>query len=71
MPDFYAVLLMIANIIVPGLGTIIVSFWAKKRLDIFVAGVFQFFTTVCIVGWVWSFWWGMFIFYRSQDKIKV
>lgn len=47
-----AVAVLIANIIIPGLGTLIAGIIAHQRL--IGRAVAQFLLTIVIVGWVWS-----------------
>eukprot|EP00904_Undaria_pinnatifida_P000606 jgi/Undpi1/10546/HiC_scaffold_29.g12996.m1 len=52
-----AILLFIADLFIPGLGTIIAGCLACS-LETLIVGIIQMLTSWLIVGWVWSILWG-------------
>ena len=59
----------IMNLIFPGTGTMIASFFfggCSKAM--FLIGVFQSLTSVLILGWVWSIYWGYLICKASSSN---
>ena len=50
---------LIMNVIFPGTGTMLASFFFNGcSKAMFIIGIIQAMTSVFIVGWVWSFYWG-------------
>ncbi|OAO16235.1 hypothetical protein AV274_1303 [Blastocystis sp. ATCC 50177/Nand II] len=56
-----AVILLIVNIVLPGIGTLIGGIINEGGCDccMVVCGIVQSCLTACLVGWIWSIWWGI------------
>ena len=67
------VVLLILNIIIPGLGTMIVSCYTEKwSKTLFAIGVFQLFLAYILIGWIFSIYWGWLIFQKStKDPVEI
>ena len=61
-----ALICFILNIFLPGIGTMINSFFAKRCCEGFAYGILQLLTTALIVGWVWSIVYGWKIVQKSR-----
>ena len=62
-----AIVILVLNIILPGIGTIICSLIGPKfELDNLLVGIVQLLLAVCIIGWVWSIWWGIIVLQKSS-----
>ncbi|CAI2384251.1 unnamed protein product [Moneuplotes crassus] len=62
----YNFIILILNVLIPGSGTILSSFMSVDFNDIqYYCGILQFFTSICIFGWVWSVYWGCIIFIKG------
>jgi hypothetical protein len=61
-----AVILLIINIFLPGVGTMILG-CINGGCDIthIVVGILQFITAGIIIGWIWSIWWGILLVQKS------
>eukprot|EP00347_Sterkiella_histriomuscorum_P005773 403355324 len=58
----------ILNVIVPGLGTMIVSGFSEKwSKTLFMVGVFQLFLAYILIGWIFSIYWGVLILRKSWE----
>ncbi|CDW85958.1 UNKNOWN [Stylonychia lemnae] len=58
----------ILNVIIPGLGTMIVSgFSPKWSKTLFMVGVFQLFLAYILIGWIFSIYWGILIVRKSWE----
>lgn len=67
----FKVVFLILNIIIPGLGTILISFFGKSILKIhWGIGILQFITSIAIypIGLLWSITWGILIFINTQPN---
>ena len=63
-----AILLLLLNIFIPGLGTIVNSFFGGKcRATTFIVGLLQLLLASFILGWIWSIWWGVLIYEKATD----
>ena len=63
-----AILFMIINILVPGLGTFIIGIKQNPvNNDLLKTGALQFFMAFIIIGWIWSIWWGIALVQNCQD----
>jgi len=61
-----AVLLLIVNIFLPGIGTLIIScINGKVYIEQIAVGILQFITAGIIIGWIWSIWWGILFVQKS------
>lgn len=64
-----AVILLIVNIFLPGVGTMILGClnggcnWTH-----IIVGLLQFITAGIIIGWIWSIWWGILLVQRSAKS---
>ena len=67
MDDNMALICFIINICIPGVGTIINAItrepMSQKNL---IAGIIQMFTACCLVGWIWSIYWGYLIYNKRK-----
>ena len=58
------------NLLIPGTGTILAAMLGKTEFNInktqVVIGVLQLLTSVYIIGWIWSVFWGYLIVKRSK-----
>lgn len=60
-----AIILLILNVIFPGLGTAIMACLNTVYLcENLVIALLQFLTAPCLVGWIWSIIWGVFCVMR-------
>ena len=62
-----AIVCMLLNILLPGLGTCITACLSKEttsKTQLFI-GLLQFLTSVVLIGWVWAIMWGVLIVRRS------
>jgi hypothetical protein len=61
------IVLLIINCVFPGVGTMICAciggHFVSENL---IVGLIQFLTCACIIGWIWSIWWGVVIFQKSD-----
>ena len=60
-----AILLLIINIVFPGIGTIIMSFMNKCKWMTALVGLLQLLTAFILVGWIWSIYWGILCLQRA------
>jgi len=61
-----SIILLILNIIWPGLGTAIMGCMVSEHLVTnLVIGLLQFVTAICVIGWIWSIAWGVFCLMKS------
>ena len=62
-----AFLILIINIILPGIGTLIIACIGPctSCSTLFCAGMLQLILAPCIVGWIWSIYWGILIVGKS------
>jgi hypothetical protein len=66
VPKGLAIILCVLNIIFPGLGTVMLACVGNSFVpQHLVVGLLQFITAVCIVGWIWSILWGIFLVMKS------
>ena len=58
------------NLLIPGTGTILAAMLGKTEFDInktqVILGILQLLTSVYIIGWIWSVFWGYLIVKRSK-----
>ena len=66
----FAIVVLILNIIFPGVGTIIAAFNDEKGYNYnqFWIGFQQFNLFIIIVGWFWSVWWGFLILEKASKR---
>ena len=59
-----SILLWWCNVMCPGLGTIASSCLGEPNviMDQVIVGILQNITACCVVGWIWSIWWGALIY---------
>jgi uncharacterized membrane protein (DUF485 family) len=61
------IILLILNIIIPGVGTFINGLMGDKiHLTTVIIGILQILTTFILIGWIWSIWWGILIFQKQK-----
>ena len=64
-----AVLLLVVNIFLPGVGTMILGcINGACNWQHIIVGVLQMITAGIIVGWIWSIWWGILLVQRSSSN---
>ncbi|CAI2385268.1 unnamed protein product [Moneuplotes crassus] len=70
VPGIWGYVILILNIILPGVGTIITSFMARTGFAKFqfVCGVFQLLLAITLIGWLWSVWWGCLIISKNDEE---
>jgi hypothetical protein len=58
--------LLFVNIIFPRVGTMICACIGPKfDTDNLLVGILQLLLAACLIGWVWSIWWGIIILLKS------
>ncbi len=64
-----AVLILIVNIFLPGIGTMILGCINKDcNWQHILVGFLQLITAGIIIGWIWSIWWGILLVQRSTKS---
>ncbi len=61
-----AIVLLIINIFLPGVGTIVMAFLDGFKLRTLIVGILQFVLTFVIIGWIWSIWWGILCLQKAK-----
>ncbi len=62
-----AITLLVLNIFLPGVGTLICACIGPKfETDNLIVGILQLLFAGCIIGWVWSIWWGIIILQKAS-----
>lgn len=63
-----AIVILVINIIFPGIGTMLLSCIGGtfKREHLFV-GLAQLVLAICVIGWIWSILWGVFLVLKSTS----
>lgn len=62
-----AIVLLVLNINMPSMGTFLSACLGDKlRTTQLLVGLLQLLLFFCIIGWVWSIWWGILIFNKSR-----
>ncbi len=62
-----AIALLVINCIFPGVGTMICGcIGTKFETDNILVGLIQLLLAGCIIGWIWSIWWGIIILQKSS-----
>ena len=59
------IVLLILNIIWPGIGTMINSCLGGFDSKAFLIGLAQWLLCCCFIGWIWSIYWGVLIFQKG------
>mmetsp|Transcript_1275 Transcript_1275/g.2508 ORF Transcript_1275/g.2508 Transcript_1275/m.2508 type:complete len:100 (-) Transcript_1275:279-578(-) len=66
VPRAMGLLCLILNILpFPGLGSLIAGLQANSSSTVLI-GCLQFLFAPTILGWIWSIWWGVLIYRKSQ-----
>ena len=67
--ELICIILWFLNLVAPGWGSCLVSCLGDKDCIVsqVIVGILQMLTAGCIVGWVWSIWWGALI-YKKHSK---
>ena len=67
--ELICIVLWISNLFYPGLGTFLCSCLGDKHCisSQVIVAILQSLTSFCIIGWVWSIWWGALI-YKKHSK---
>ena len=65
----HALIVLICNIIISGLGTLLAGclFAKETNNQILLWALLQFVCTIIFVGWIWSIWWGI-VYFINRDK---
>ena len=68
MKQVIAIILLIVNIFFPGIGTMISACVGGGKLitDQLLVGLLQWLTAFCIVGWIWSIYWGILMVQKAN-----
>jgi len=66
LPNNWAYACFILNLLLPGTGTITAAIYNDFEKTQFVIGVLQLCTSVYLVGWAWSIFWGYLIVVKSR-----
>jgi TM2 domain-containing membrane protein YozV len=63
-----AIIILIFNIFFPGVGTMMLScIGGTFKIEHVWIGLVQFFTSICVFGWVWSVLWGIILVMKSKE----
>lgn len=55
IPLFFAWTILIVNLFLPGVGTLLTSFFTNKHYFYFMCvGIYQLITACLIIGWIWA-----------------
>ena len=67
--EWMAVLVWWVNVFAPGLGTAGSSCLGDGSciMDQVLVGILQMITSPCIVGWLWSCWWGALVYKKHWN----
>ncbi len=61
-----SIVILILNIIWPGLGTCIMACLARQFcFETLVIALLQFLLAICVIGWIWSIIWGVLCLLKS------
>ena len=62
-----AFILFFLNLFIPGFGTILLTCFggSDNWIEHLLVGLIQFFSFPLLIGWIWSFAWGIYILHRS------
>ena len=67
--NIWGYICLVLCIIIPGSGTFLAACigekYAANKTQLMV-GIFQLLTSIYIVGWAWSIWWGIMIVSKSK-----
>ena len=66
LPNKWAYACFILNLLLPGTGTITAAFYNDFDKTQFVIGILQLCTSVYLIGWAWSIFWGYLIVVKSR-----
>ena len=61
-----AVILLLLNIFLPGVGTIVMSFMEGFKVKTLIVGILQLVLAGLIIGWIWSIYWGILVLQKSK-----
>lgn len=65
---FLAVIILILNIVCPGIGTMCLACLGPScRGEHILVGLLQMILTVFLIGWIWSIMWGIFLVMKSRN----
>jgi hypothetical protein len=74
MNTTFAIILLIINIFLPGIGTIIAGIQCERRrrrnFNI-ICGILQLLLAIILIGWIWSIIWGILIYKRNTGAMKM
>jgi uncharacterized membrane protein len=64
-----AIVLLVLNCIWPGLGTAIMACMVREfMVENLVIALLQFVLAICVIGWVWSIIWGVFVLMKAKPE---
>jgi hypothetical protein len=62
-----AIAILIINIFFPGIGTMCLAcIGGQFDKDHLIIGLIQFVLAMCIIGWIWSIMWGVFLVMKAK-----
>ncbi len=62
-----AIVILVLNIFFPGVGTLICACIGPKfETDNIIVGLLQLLLAGCIIGWIWSIWWGIIVLQKAS-----
>ena len=70
LQNIWAYVCLALNVIIPGTGTMICACLGDENMNktqLFI-GFFQFLTSIYLVGWIFSIYWGVLIVQKSQGN---
>ena len=69
VPENVAPIVLVMNIFMPGVGTILASYYDPSGCNCkaITCGIFQMMTVVIMIGWIWSIWQGAAIYKKSKQ----
>ena len=67
--EIITIIIWVMNLFRPGMGTFVSSCLGDSHCisSQVIVAILQMLTAVCVVGWVWSIWWGALI-YKKHSK---
>ena len=68
--EYMSILLWLANLFAPGMGTMASSCLGEPNviMDQVIVGILQYLTAGCLVGVFWSQWWGGLIYKKHWGQ---
>ncbi|KAF0984193.1 hypothetical protein FDP41_007370 [Naegleria fowleri] len=69
----WPIIILLLNIFLPGVGTLVAGCVTSKKKKVkfcIIFGLLQMLLSVVLIGWLWSIFWGVFIYKRSTGLGK-